>query len=106
MRKFILAAAALGFAGLAYANVDTDAADEASQDAELTVEATQDAEAAAETRAGRANCLKYTGSRIRKPGECIEAAGTVHERERLDRTGERTTAEALRRLDPSVRIRR
>lgn len=51
------------------------------------------------------NCLKETGSRI-KPAEdrpCIGAPGQVYTRDDIDRTGATTTAEALRKLSPSVR---
>lgn len=50
-------------------------------------------------------CLKETGSRI-KPSEdqpCINAAGTAYTRKDIERTGAITTAEALRKLSPSVR---
>lgn len=50
------------------------------------------------------SCLKETGSRI-KPTEdqpCINAAGRAYTREDIERTGATTTAEALRKLSPSV----
>lgn len=50
------------------------------------------------------HCLKETGSRI-KPTEdqpCINAAGSAYTREEIERTGATTTAEALRKLSPSV----
>ena len=50
------------------------------------------------------HCLKETGSRI-KPSEdqpCINAAGRAYTREEIERTGATTTAEALRKLSPSV----
>jgi hypothetical protein len=48
------------------------------------------------------NCLT-TGTRIAlKPGECANAAGRVYSKDQLDQTGALTTAEALRRLDPSL----
>jgi hypothetical protein len=94
MWKLILAAAALGLASLAYADADTDVADEATQDAEVTAEAKDE----------RPNCLKYTGSRIRPRDGCIELPGHAHDREKLRMTGDANTGEALRRIDPSVRI--
>lgn len=50
------------------------------------------------------NCLKQTGSRIkRKDGECIEAPSKVITRDDIDRTGSINTADAIRKLDPAVR---
>jgi hypothetical protein len=65
-----------------------------------------------------ANCLRYTGSRIKaddqpmtaetpvdaegKPS-CANAPGTAYTREDLDRTGRYTIKEALRALDPRLR---
>jgi hypothetical protein len=94
MWKLILAAAALGLASLAYADADTDVADEATQDAEVTVEAKDE----------QPNCLKYTGSRIRPRDGCIQASGRVYDQERLRTTGVADTGEALSRIDSSVRI--
>jgi outer membrane cobalamin receptor len=50
------------------------------------------------------NCLKETGSRIKpKEGECVEAPGKVITRDDIDRTGSTSTADAIRRLEPSAR---
>jgi hypothetical protein len=65
-----------------------------------------------------ANCLRYTGSRIKaddqpltaeapvdaagKPS-CANAPGIAYTREDLDRTGRYTVKEALRALDPRLR---
>lgn len=107
MRKIILAAAALGLTGLAFADADKDVADKTTQDAEINAEISQDVEALAEAKAERPNCLKYTGSRLRsRSSDCIEVPGTVHEGEKLTMTGERDTAQALRVLDPSISLRR
>jgi hypothetical protein len=47
-------------------------------------------------------CVNETGSRIKqKPGECI-SNGRTYSQEELERTGSIDTAEALRRLDPSI----
>ena len=51
-------------------------------------------------------CLVETGSRIRSTARrCRAQAGDAYDRDDLDRTGAVTTAEALRRLNPSVTIR-
>ena len=48
------------------------------------------------------SCIKDTGSRIKpKEGEC-RGPGRTYSREDLDRTGAFDTAEALRKLDPSL----
>lgn len=65
-----------------------------------------------------ANCLRYTGSRIKaddqpmtaetpvdaegKPS-CANAPGTAYTRKDLERTGHYTVKEALRALDPRLR---
>lgn len=53
------------------------------------------------------NCLRYTGTRIpaSKLGSkgCVMANGRVYSREDIDRTGEVDIADALRKLDPSIR---
>ena len=60
---------------------------------------------AAERRTDR-RCLAETGSRIRGSARrCDAHAGDAYDRADLDRTGAVTTAEALRRLNPSVTIR-
>jgi hypothetical protein len=65
-----------------------------------------------------ANCLRYTGSRIKADAQpmtaetpvdaegkpsCANAPGTAYTREDLDRTGRYTIKEALRALDPRLR---
>lgn len=54
------------------------------------------------------NCLKQTGSRIapradKQGRKCVNAPGRAYSKEDLDRTGATGIADALRRLDPSVR---
>lgn len=54
------------------------------------------------------NCLKQTGSRIaprpdKQGRKCVNAPGRAYSKEDLDRTGATGLADALRRLDPSVR---
>ncbi len=54
------------------------------------------------------NCLRQTGSRItprpdKQGRKCVNAPGRSYSKDDLDRTGATDVAEALRRLDPSVR---
>lgn len=69
-------------------------------------------DSAATRDAHEAFCLRHTGSRIpvradrrtgRKDAGCIAAHGRVYSRDDLDRTGEIDIADALRKLDPSIR---
>jgi hypothetical protein len=49
------------------------------------------------------DCLQSTGTRIKLgERECSAATGRSYSKDDLDRTGAATTAEALRRLDPSI----
>ncbi len=55
------------------------------------------------------NCLRETGSHIRQhkdkhKNQCVDATGRSYSREDIDRTGTTDLADALRRLDPSVRV--
>jgi hypothetical protein len=52
------------------------------------------------------NCLRETGSHIvsKNKKSCIDANGSSYSREDIDRTGTTDLADALRRLDPSVRV--
>lgn len=55
-----------------------------------------------------ANCLKETGTHIRardpRTGKPLcQGPGRAYSREQIDRTGQTDLADALRRLDPSVR---
>ena len=51
-------------------------------------------------------CLAETGTRIRGVARrCDAQAGDAYDRDEIDRTGAVTTAEALRRLSPTVTIR-
>ncbi|HEY1077583.1 MAG TPA: hypothetical protein VGE51_12900, partial [Fontimonas sp.] len=54
--------------------------------------------------ASDSNCLRETGSRIKRDADqpCIGAAGQVITRDELDRTGAVTTGDALRRASPAV----
>jgi len=50
----------------------------------------------------KAFCVRETGSRIQpKPGDCI-GPGRTYSRDELERTGEFTSAEALKKLDPRL----
>lgn len=51
------------------------------------------------------NCLQATGSHIKRSEDrpCLAGPGEVYTRDDIDRTGATTTAEALRRLSPTVR---
>jgi hypothetical protein len=94
MRTSIIAAAALAFAGLAYADTET----------EVTEQVTDEAAATTEAEVARVDCIRYTGSRIRRPDGCISVPGSVYNREQLKLTGDVNTGEALSRLDPRVRL--
>ena len=56
-------------------------------------------------------CLRETGSHLhaittyhkQSAVECAKAPGRAYTREDIERTGAATTADALRRLDPSIR---
>jgi hypothetical protein len=95
MRKFILSVLAMGLASLAYADNGTDATDDATQDAQVAVEA----------GAQKSHCLRHTGSRIRKSGECLALPGRAYSGDDLKLTGEINPADALSRLDPSLQTR-
>ena len=54
----------------------------------------------------RANCIKDTGTRLKKrQGECVEVPGQVITREEIDRSGAATTGEALQKLSNSAQGR-
>jgi hypothetical protein len=99
--------------GASAQTVSTDAQAQA-QVAPAQVDATVSADAkatpddAAIKRASNVGCVKDTGTNIRprdpKTGKalCI-GPGRSYSREQIDRTGQTDLADALRRLDPSVR---
>lgn len=67
---------------------------------------------AADQKDADAFCLRQTGSHLRsvtpkahgdRAVECASEPGRVYTREDIDRTGAISTADALRRLDPSIR---
>lgn len=90
------------------ASLDTRAQAQATADAtaEATGEAALDPKASTELDAHH-NCLRQTGSRVarseRSGRKCISAHGRVYSREDIQRTGSPDLADALRRLDPSIR---
>lgn len=97
------AVAAAGFAFGAAAQ-EVDPAEQAGQE---PVEARADREADPGPF-----CIQQTGSRIiasrnARPDadrvDCVASTGRVHTREDLERTGSTNLADALRRLDPSIR---
>src|SRR5688572_5944187 len=96
------------------------AAAQASEPQVAQPSATADTAAAAQDEAKKPdvndrNCLRHTGTHInsgtqvssRADGptdrKCIGANGRVYTREDLERTGEIDIADALRKLDPSIR---
>ncbi len=74
------------------------------------VEASTAVQTAAEKSAD-SFCLRETGSHLhaitnehsKRAVECVGAPGRAYTREDIERTGATTTADALRRLDPSIR---
>ena len=99
--------------GLAFAASAQTATPPATQD---EVSASGAAPAAADTdklieakkEIADSNCLEQTGSRISPRADkggrkCVNAPGRSYSKEDLDRTGATDLADALRRLDPSVR---
>lgn len=79
------------------------------QSGSVSTKADESARTAAEKSAD-AFCLRETGSHLRaiknvhnqRAVECANAPGRVYTREDIERTGATTTADALRRLDPSI----
>lgn len=53
------------------------------------------------------NCLRYTGTHLRRTADkdrkCVGAPGRSYSKQGIDRTGAIDLADALRRLDTSVR---
>lgn len=61
------------------------------------------AEAAVEATSQSPYCLRYTGSRIKRPaGQCVHLPGRVYRQEDIALTGEADLNDALRRLDPRL----
>lgn len=107
-----LFAAVFGMAIIASAQTAAPAATQDEIAASATVPAAAQAEADKPVDAKRefadTNCLRQTGSRIspradKQGRKCVNAPGRSYSKEDLDRTGAIDMADALRRLDPSVR---
>lgn len=107
-----LFAAVFGMAFLASAQTaapaDTQDEISASAAAPTAAQAEADKPIDAKKELADRNCLRQTGSRIAPRADkhgrkCVNAPGRSYSKEDLDRTGAIDTADALRRLDPSVR---
>jgi outer membrane cobalamin receptor len=106
MKRLLLAMALTGFAFAAAAqgNPPTEEPEEA---ASTSLKAEADADAKIDRF-----CVRETGSRItasrnartkQEQKECVAAGGRVYTRADIDSTGSTDIADALRRLDPSIR---
>ena len=98
-------------ASAAFAQSGSPANNASNSDEKVQVEVTAADRAAANAAADRF-CLRQTGSHVHaivKAGQkdsavqCVNAPGRSYTRADLEGTGALTTAEALRRLDPSLR---
>lgn len=114
MKRLMLAGLLAPLAFAAAAQVDTPKTPSPAVTGAAQVEA-------AVERDARRDCMRYTGSRVvatRNRGagkakaeavdeldrdDCVAANGRVYSRDDLDRTGATDIADALRRLDPSIR---
>lgn len=97
-----------GLAFAASAQTATPAATQDEVSANPAVPADADKLMEAKKEMADGNCLKQTGSRITPRADkhgrkCVNAPGRAYSKEDLDRTGATDLADALRRLDPSVR---
>lgn len=103
MKRLLLASALLAFACAASAQSTDAAADEP--------EEAQNSRFDSRAKANERICIQQTGSRIvaarnkSKDGEkdCVAAGGRVYTRADIESTGSTDLADALRRLDPSIR---
>lgn len=109
MKRLLLASALLAFASVASAQSVTIVDEEPEQAMDTTT--TETAEGPDGEFADRL-CLKQTGSRIVEARnlrsrdankKCIDGNGRVYTRADINQTGEVDLADALRRLDPSIR---
>lgn len=105
--KTLLTAMSIAIAatGIAFGAVAQDA--EPEEQARQAAEARKDRDAASERF-----CVQQTGSRIvasrnarsrSERADCVASGGRVYTREDIQRTGSIDLADALRRLDPSLR---
>jgi outer membrane cobalamin receptor len=106
MKRFLLALTLTGLAFAAAAQSNPPA-----EEPEEAASASFKAEADADAKTDR-YCLRETGSRVtaarnarskREQKECVAAGGRVYTRADIDSTGSTDIADALRRLDPSIR---
>lgn len=77
-------------------------------DVAVSADAQVAADVAADKRTSNVGCVKETGTNIRprdpKTGKALcVGPGRSYTRDQIDRTGQTNIADALRRLDPSVR---
>lgn len=102
LSSLILAGGLACFATLGYASKGFE--DSASEQTRSEQASTPDQIAQSNSEAKRRLCPDQTATRIkhRKGAECM-SPGRVYTREDLDSTGAVDTAEALGRLDPSLR---
>jgi hypothetical protein len=105
MKRFLIASALLAFAGAASAQ----SADMAEEPEEAT---SSRAAAKATSKSSDRICIQQTGSRITQARnartkdaerECVSAGGRVYTRGDIENSGETDLADALRKLDPSIR---
>ncbi len=92
--KLVLARAALLFSLAA-------GADESSQAGGSTPEAAS--AASAEAKPTRHDCLRETGSRIKRKGDdCLNVPGRSYGQDEISETGRTNLGDALRQIDPSI----
>jgi len=113
MKRIALFTALLGLAFAAAAQTAAPApAEPAAEPAVVTPAASAEQADALENVATRnlaedRNCLRETGSRViradSKGRKCVNAPGRSYTREDINSTGAVDLADALRRLDPSIR---
>lgn len=102
MNKLILGAAIFSLSIVANATT-----------ADVTVTASSDDVSIAADKSdvviAKSNCIKETGSRIKRAKDkegCNGLPGNSYDRDDIERTGAITVGEVLERLDPSIRISR
>jgi len=110
MKRFLIAGLLFGFAFAAQAQSSDSVT--VKDEADRPLAEMQAADAADERRMSDRNCLRQTGSRItashnakvtKNKQQCAPFNGRSYSREDIERTGETDIADALRKLDPSVR---
>lgn len=105
MKRLLIASALLAFAGA----VSAQSADMAEEPEEAS---SSRAAARAQSKSSDRICIQQTGSRITRARdartkdaerECVAAGGRVYTRGDIENSGETDLADALRKLDPSIR---